>query len=388
MKKKLALFGSLKLGTADYIAHLYPHLTPLFDTEVFSFSHMANDDLVTATESELAFSTIQNPHLLLRPTTFKSLAESYVALTNSLLQFRPQIFNLHVTAFVRVLHYFFRPLITDMKKINSKIVFTMHDVEHIGEKNLINNDILSSFYGLADAAIVGNEQEEKLLRQNFSFQKPTVIAQHGTYNLFDRGVITQPAAKQKLGYGPDDFVVLFFGFLRENKGLDVLLKAIAELKNKKLNKQIKLYIAATVRNQYEQIKFYQNLIESLGISDKIKVNIKKDSVFHLDEIETYFRASDCVALPYTTISQSGVINLAFGFNKPVIFSDAFISSSELDGKLGIMVLSNNVEKLAEAIEKMSENYSEIISSFKRNIQEYNTIHSWDKIASALFELSK
>src|SRR3989338_2484132 len=388
MKKKLALFGALKLGTADYIAHLYPYLAPIFDVKVYSFSHMANDDLVTATESELAFSTIQNPRLLLRPATFKSLAESYIKLTNSLLQFQPQIFNLHVTAFVRVLHYFFRPLIVDIKKMNSKIVFTMHDVEHIGEKHLINNNILSSFYSLADAAIVGNEQEKKLLRQNFSFQKPTVIAQHGTYNLFDRGAITVTGAKQKLGYDSNGFVVLFFGFLRENKGLDILLKAVAELKNKKLNKTIKLYVAATVRNQYEQIKLYQNMIESLGISDKVKVNIQKDSVFNLDEIETYFKASDCVALPYTTISQSGVINLAFGFNKPVIFSDAFISSSELDGKLGIMVPSNNVEKLTEAIEKMTKNYSEIVSSFNRNIQEYNTIHSWDNIASALFELSK
>src|SRR3989344_5222029 len=323
MKKKLALFGSLKLGTADYIAHSYPYLAPIFDVKVYSFSHMANDDLVTATESELAFSTIQNPRLLLRPATFKSLAESYIKLTNSLLQFQPQIFNLHVTAFVRVLHYFFRPLIVDIKKMNSKIVFTMHDVEHIGEKHLINNDILSSFYSLADAAIVGNEQEKKLLRQNFSFQKPTVIAQHGTYNLFDRGAITVSAAKQKLGYDSNDFVVLFFGFLRENKGLDILLKAVAELKNKKLNKTIKLYVAATVRNQYEQIKLYQNMIESLGISDKVKVNIQKDSVFNLDEIE-----------------------------------------------------------------KMTKNYSEIVSSFNRNIQEYNTIHSWDNIASALFELSK
>ena len=104
MKKKLAIFGSLKFGAGDYIAHLYPHLKMLFDVEVLSFSHMKYDDPITPEESELVFENIPSPRLLVRPKSFFTLAESYLKVFNFLKAYKPDVFNLQVTAFIRVLH--------------------------------------------------------------------------------------------------------------------------------------------------------------------------------------------------------------------------------------------------------------------------------------------
>lgn len=388
MKKKLTIFSSLKFGTGDYVAHLYPHLKELLDVDVISFSHMAYDDLVTPEESELVFKNILNPHLLLRPTTFKTLAESYVKIDNFLTDNQPEIFNLQITAFIRVLHFFFFPLITGLKKRGVKILFTFHDVLHIGEENLINNQILTPFYHLSDGAMVGNESEKERLEKIFGYKNKITIGHHGVYDLFDQNIINKSQARKKLNLLEDEFVVLFFGILRENKGLNYLIRSFAKIKKLSLTKKVRLYVAATVRSQFEQINYFQQLIKQLDLTDIITLNISNKKVFKLNEIETFFKATDTVVLPYTHISQSGILNLAIGFKKPVIITDAFIESKEIADKLGMVVPMKDEQSLTNAIVKMANNFQPYSTQFQENLADYQKKHDWKKLAKEMFEFSK
>ena len=388
MKKRLAIFGSLKFGTGDYIAHLYPHLKMLFDIEVLSFSHMKYDDPVTPEESELVFKNIPSPRLLVRPKSFLTLAESYLKVFNFLNTFKPGVFNLQVTAFIRVLHYFFYPLLINLKEKGTKIIFTFHDVFHIGEKEIITNEILSPFYKLADAGIVGNSMEKDRLKEIFKFDKEILIGKHGVYNLFDQNSLTNQAARKQLKINPNNFIVLFFGILRENKGLEELINAIKLLKSRNSLQNIKLYIYTTLRDHFELKDHYEKLIRQLKLEKEIITDIRIKRIMTLKEIETIFKASDIVILPYTHISQSGILNLAIGFRKPVILSDAFIETNEIDNKLGIVVPKKNVEKLAEAIFAMVNNYENYSKTFSNNISDYEREHSWEKLAHQMLEIAK
>src|SRR3989344_7352768 len=286
MKKKLAIFGSLKFGAGDYIAHLYPHLKMLFDVEVLSFSHMKYDDPITPEESELVFKNIPSPRLLVRPKSFLTLAESYLKVFNFLNTFKPGVFNLQVTAFIRVLHYFFYPLLINLKNGGTKIIFTFHDVLHIGEEEIITNEILSPLYGLADAGIVGNSMEKDRLKIIFKFDKEILIGKHGVYNLFDQNSITAQSARKQLKINPNNFIVLFFGILRENKGLEELINAIKLLKSRNSLQNIKLYICTTLRDHFEMKDYYKNLIKKLKLEHEIISDIRIKKIMTLKEIET------------------------------------------------------------------------------------------------------
>ena len=387
MKKRLAIFGSLKFGTGDYIAHLYPHLKMLFDIEVLSFSHMKYDDPVTPEESELVFKNIPSPRLLVRPKSFLTLAESYLKVFNFLNTFKPDVFNLQVTAFIRVLHYFFYPLLINLKEKGTKIIFTFHDVFHIGEKEIITNEILSPFYKLADAGIVGNSMEKDRLKKILKFDKEILIGKHGVYNLFDQNSITAQSARKQLKINPNNFIVLFFGILRENKGLEELINAIKLLKSRNSLQNIKLYVYTTLRDHFELKDHYEKLIRQLKLEKEIIADIRIKRIMTLKEIETTFKASDIVILPYTHISQSGILNLAIGFRKPVILSDAFVETNEVNNKLGIIVPKKNVEKLADAIFAMANNYENYSKIFSNNISDYEKEHSWEKLAHQMLEIA-
>lgn len=386
MKKKLAIFGSLKFGTGDYIAHLYPHLKNLFDVEVISFSHMKYDDPVIPEESELVFKNIPSPKLLVRPTTFMTLAESYKKIFDFVKSFQPDVFNLQITALIRVLHYFFYPLINYLKSNKTKIIYTFHDILHIGEKNLVTNELLLPFYQLGDAAIVGNEMEEKRLKELFYFDKSIMVGRHGVYNLFDNNVIGVLEARSQFKFNKNDFVILFFGILRENKGLEELIQAFHILKTKNKAQQAKLLICTTLRDHFELKKYYEELVKKLDLEDRVKLDIRIKEVYILKQIETVFKASDVICLPYTHISQSGILNLAVGFHKPVIISDAFLEANEIKNKLGIVIPKKNSDKLAEAIENMENNYTSQLNLFNQNLKEYENLHNWQTLAQKMLQI--
>ena len=108
-------------------------------------------------------------------------------------------------------------------------------------------------------------------------------------------------------------VILFFGLIRAYKGLDILLKSIKNIFLE--NNNIMLLI---VGECYENKKKYKKLIRETGFQNRI---IWIDKFVTDDDVSIYFSASDVVVLPYKNASQSGVVPLAYHYEKPVICSD-------------------------------------------------------------------
>ncbi len=152
--------------------------------------------------------------------------------------------------------------------------------------------------------------------------------------------IEQQSAISHLGLDPNYKYLLFFGLIRQYKGLDLLIMAMRHIKE---SHNTKLIIAGEF---YESEKKYDELIESLDIKDRI---IKVNKYIPNDDVPKYFCASDLIVLPYKTATQSGVVPIALHFNKNIIVTDVG-SLSQLIEKHNIgYIAETNPESIAEQI---------------------------------------
>jgi glycosyltransferase involved in cell wall biosynthesis len=167
------------------------------------------------------------------------------------------------------------------------------------------------FLKSCDAFVTMSEKVLNDLR-NFEKAKPAKLVQHPLYDNFG-SIISKEEARQKLGLSASDKIILFFGFIRQYKGLDLLLSAMADERIKKEN--IKLLIAGEF---YEDEKIYLQLIQEKQLQGSI---ILKTNFIPDREVKYYLCASDCVVQPYKNATQSGVTPLAYHFEKPMIVTN-------------------------------------------------------------------
>lgn len=168
------------------------------------------------------------------------------------------------------------------------------------------------------------------------------VVPHPLYDMFARGEMSREAARQRLGIAPEASVLLFFGFVRDYKGLDVLIEALPAVR--KVFPDVLLVIAGEF---WQDRRNYEQRIEALGLKDHILI---VDRYIPNEEVEIYFKAADLVTLPYTTATQSGVLQLALGFGIPVVSTRVGgLSEAVEEGKGVILVDPRNSVALADAI---------------------------------------
>ncbi|MCD6367384.1 MAG: glycosyltransferase, partial [Bacteroidales bacterium] len=177
--------------------------------------------------------------------------------------------------------------------------------------------------------------------------------------------------------------LLFFGLVKRYKGLDTLLKAFT--KSIEQNLKIKLIIAGEF---YEDRKIYDELISELNINDQI---IIFDEYIPAEKVKFFFSACDLVIQPYKTATQSGVTQVAYHFNKPMIVTDVGgLKEIVPNGKVGFVVEKENPEQIAEAINKFFKENQ--VMALIENIKQEKLKFSWDAMAkgfkSLLAEIKK
>jgi glycosyltransferase involved in cell wall biosynthesis len=174
----------------------------------------------------------------------------------------------------------------------------------------------------------------------FDKVRPRKFSPHPLYDNFGAS-IPKSLAKKHLGLEESTNYILFFGFIREYKGLDLLIKAFADERFRKL--PVKLLIAGEF---YVEGKPYLDLIDSLGLKEKI---VLRTEFIENDDIVDYFCASDIVAQPYKDATQSGVTQIAYHFDKPMLTTNVGgLSEMVPDGKVGFVV-SPEVNEISEAL---------------------------------------
>jgi glycosyltransferase involved in cell wall biosynthesis len=258
----------------------------------------------------------------------------------------------------------------------TKILFICHNyLEH--EKNrakfLISKWVLSR----GDYYIVHSEEEkERLIKA--TGKTDVKVNFHPTYDIFNRGEIPQDEARAKLDMDEGN-IILFFGFVRKYKGLRYLLEAMPLILEKI---DARLVIAGEF---WEDKGAYLKKIGDLNIGDKVTII---DRYIPNEDMPCIFFASDIVVLPYTSVTGSGLVQLAFGFNKPVVVSRIGALSEVVDDtKTGFIVSPKNPRNIAESVIR----FFEVCDKEKMivSIQKAKGNFSWDHLVKSIedFELS-
>ena len=264
---------------------------------------------------------------------------------------------------------------------NIKICFICHNVlPH--ETTLFDKLLLKYAFCRVTYFIVHSEED----RANLLALRPNAVVQHNvhpTYAVFgDFERYEKDEAKRKLHLSLQKNVILFFGLIRQYKGLQYLIRAMPEVLRRI---DCTLLIAGEFYDPKEE---YLSLIAELGLeADTIVV----DQYIHNEEVSLYFCSSDVVILPYVDATQSGIVQIAYGLGVPVITTRVGgLPEAVEDGKTGLLVEKESSEELAKAIiDYYTGGYE---PKFRRAIEKNATQFGWDtelsNLASFLSETRK
>ena len=230
------------------------------------------------------------------------------------------------------------------------------------------------FVGPVDAFLTMSKNVMQDLR-TFTL-KPAKQVVHPLYDNFGEAISKQEA-RAKLAITENAFVLLFFGFIRKYKGLDMLLEAMPAVI--KAIPGIQLLIAGEF---YDKPEKYHEQIEELNISSHINLHT---SFISDKEVKNYFCAADTVVQPYRDATQSGVSPLAYHFEKPMIVTNVGgLPDLVPDGKAGLVAAPEPSDIAAKIIEMHRLG----AASFSETLREEKKKYSWDKMVVEIEGLYK
>ncbi len=243
------------------------------------------------------------------------------------------------------------------------------------EKRPGDNIFTKYFIKPIDAFITMSEKVLADLDVFNTKNKKRLFIPHPLYDNFG-DILSKKEAIEKLDLDPSFSYLLFFGFIRAYKGLDLLIQAMKFISNPNL----KLIIAGEF---YEESQHYYQLIKNLNLHDKIilKTNFITDS-----EVKYYFCASDLVVQPYKSATQSGVTPLAYHFEIPMVVTNVGgLTAMVPDGKVGL-IAESNPESIASKINDFFQNQN--AEEFKKNLKVEKQKYSWSVMTKAILDIAE
>lgn len=258
---------------------------------------------------------------------------------------------------------------------HTKILFVCHNVfphERFPMDRFLTRHVLANGdYYIVQSTL--DERDLKSIKHNATYKKVV----HPTYNAFKIQNLTKEDGRSLLHLDADSKVLLFFGFVREYKGLKHLLRALPDA-TKQLD-NLKLLIVGDFDDDKQT---YLDMISEFGIMDYIEIH---DGYIPDKQVEKFFAASDVVVLPYESATQSGIVQIAYGFEKPVIATNVGgLPEVVIDGKTGYIVGNGNDRQLSEQIVRFfQENKA---NDFRAGIRQEAYRYSWDRMTDTIESL--
>ena len=209
----------------------------------------------------------------------------------------------------------------------------------------------------------------------FTDSKNKKFVPHPIYDTFGEK-INKSLAKKNLNLDLNTKYLLFFGFVRKYKGLDLMLHAMSDPRVKDLG--IKLIVAGEF---YDNIDFYLNLIKDLDIESSIL--LKSDFIEEKD-VKNYFCASDMITQTYRTATQSGVTQIAYHFERPMLVTDVGGLAEIVPHKKVGYVTSQKPKDIADSIVDFYTNDREV--EFVKNTSIEKLKFSWEKLVESIEDL--
>lgn len=364
----LSVFYPFRGGIAQSNTNLYRELAKKAEVQAFNFSRQypgllfpGQTQYVPESDRTVNFPT-QRTLDSINPLTWFSTARKIRALQPDAL-------------LVRFWMPFFAPALGAVaclvRRDGTKVIAILDNV--IPHEQRLGDSVLTRFFlNQIDAGLVMTQEVRNDVRR-FRADVPCRLKPLPLFDHFP-DTVDKETARARLGLSRDRKVLLFFGFIRNYKGLDTLLKAV-----KYLSEDYLLVIAGEVYGSFNE---YENLIDQLTIREKLQLNVK-----YIPEIEVqnYFKAADVCVLPYKSATQSGIVQIAFHFRTPVIVTNVGgLSEMVSDGETGLVLDSQDPVQLAGAIERFFR--EQLADDFSENIAARQDDYSWSGFADAVIGL--
>ena len=252
------------------------------------------------------------------------------------------------------------------KNHHTKVIVILDNL--IPHERRIGDNILNSYFVKNVDAFVAMSASVMDDLNQFDKTKAKLFSPHPVYDNFGKPK-AKNEAKNNLGLSTKNKYILFFGIIRKYKGLDILIKSFADKRIKK--DKIKLIVAGEF---YEDSSAYHNLIKENNLQDDI---ILVSTFIPDSKVVEYFCASDIIVQPYKNATQSGVTQIAYHFEKPMLVTDVGgLKEIVLHNKVGY-VCEPNESSVADALVDFFTNNRE--SEFIKGVKDEKKKYSWDKM---------
>lgn len=368
---KIVLIGPVypyKGGISHYTDLMYRTLIKRHEVEMVSYSLQYPKVMYRKEQKDYSNKSFEIPDTKFWINTANPI--NWIRVAKRIRKMKPQ------AVIMQWWHPYFAPCYFVMAKLlkRIKIMFVCHNVfphEHFIGDRFLSKMVLRQ----GNCFLVQSHKDEhdlNMIKEDAQY----VVTPHPTYEVFKMKNMGMQEARQQLKIDEHEQVILFFGFVREYKGLKYLIEAMPQI-IKKLPK-IHLWVVGDFGDDKND---YYNLIEELSIKEYINVveGYVKDT-----EVEKYFAAADLVVLPYVSATQSGIVQIAYGFQKPVVVTDVGgLPDVVDDNKTGYVVESRNPNALAEAVIKF---YMNSDNNWKENIVQKAKEFSWEVMGEKIDKL--
>lgn len=371
--KKIVLIGPVypyKGGIAHYTSLMYQALSKKYQVEMISYKMQYPKFLFKKEQKDYSndmFRIEQTQFLINTANPF-----NIAAVARKIRKLNPDLVMIHWW------HPYFAPCYWILESLlgkKYKKMFICHNVfphERFPLDKLLTKAVLKK----ADYFIVHAKSDgDDLLsiKPNAQFRQNP----HPTYHAFQVHNLSKEQARQELHKTQEEKLLLFFGFVREYKGLKHLLQAMPIIRQQLEN--VKLMVVGAFGSDKED---YLTIIREHHLEQNIEVI---DGYTPDHEVEKYFAGCDLVVLPYESATQSGIVQIAYGFEKPVIVTNVGgLPDVVIEGKTGYIVPSQQPKALAEAIVRYFQLQKE--QEFTENVRKEAYRFSWDRMTEKVGEL--
>jgi D-inositol-3-phosphate glycosyltransferase len=333
-----------------------------------------------------------NPHVVFRNLHGGQTTTSLIRRVERIVSFYARLIHYAATAKPEIFHILWNNklpvfdrtlLMLIYKLLGKKVLFTAHNV-NAGRRDKkdswLNRVTLKCQYKLLDHIFVhtGKMKDELVSEFGVGAEKITIIP-YGVNNAVPFTELTREESRQKLGLRNDEKAILFFGAIKQYKGLEYLVAAFQQIA---AQGDYRLIIAGERKKGCEEYwRSIQQAIEQHPSHDKVlqKIEFIPDA-----ETEVYFKAADVAVLPYTEIFQSGILFLAYSFGLPVIATNVgSFADDVVEGRTGFICRPRDTADLAATIERYFN--SELFRTLETRRLEIRdsvyTAHSWDTVGA-------
>jgi glycosyltransferase involved in cell wall biosynthesis len=281
---------------------------------------------------------------------------------------RPDVVHLHCTNPISLVY------LTLLRWLRVSLVHTAHVVTP-HERIPLQKTVSRRIHRMSDRVIAHSEFDRRRLLEELAVHpERVVVIPHGEYGFFDRGgeAPGREEARRGLGLEPEDEVALFFGYIREYKGLDLLLEAWPAVADARPGARL-LVAGDPVRLDPARRTELEAWAARLGA-------VHRFEYIPFSDVSRYFRAADVLVMPYRHISQSGVLFLALSLGVPVVATRVGGLGEVLrDGHSALLVPPESPSSLGEALVRVLGD-PELREGLARGGRQVAEEHSWTSIA--------